>query len=79
MTTTNSNNQTVTEPPEQEPIVQDEKQLKKQIKAKDEEITRLNKRIKHIKREFENILNQIPYSEENRIAMQLMYRQIELI
>ena len=79
MTTTNSNNQTITEPPEQEPTTYTEKELKKQIKAKDEEITRLNKRIKHIKREFENILNQIPYNEENRIARQLMYRQIELI
>ena len=67
------------EPLEQVPITRSKKELKKQIRLKDEEIARLNKRIKHIKREFQNILNQIPYNEENRIARQLMARQIALI
>ena len=62
-------NQTVTEPPEQEPIIQTEKQLKKQIKVKNEEITILNKRIKHIKREFEKIKVMI-------ITIQIVYLKI---
>ena len=78
MTTTQEQEPTP-EPLEQVPITRSKKELKKQIRLKDEEIARLNKRIKHIKREFQNILNQIPYNEENRIARQLMARQIALI